>query len=335
MIQKENIRGELETLVIQHPAFAAARARLEALLEDHQAGFEPAIEVLIGPSRSGKTELLKALARKMPSQRENGKLVAPLLFVPVAAGTAPKDLPISVIHALGLPLPRERMRAAELFGFMVSMLKLAQVQLIIFDEASHLVDVGSRTPPRLASDWFKDLHQRAGVSIILSGVYRLQKLLDSNEQLRNRCRRPINLMPYRWDSPADRKGFGGCAVTFLSVFDKHGCPLALDMSTDALIRHLYAASAGHVGLLANVFRELARNLSQPAPLTDAHFRAAVDKLHLPGSGLIRPFSNVKPEDEHLMHILSAELDKYGVVLPPTTAAAELGNAMTRLHRELA
>ena len=335
MTPAQSIRINIESLMIAHPTFVAARTRLQALLEDHRAGMGPGVEVLVGPSRSGKTALLKEILDLAPPRREAGRQIVPILYVPVSAGTAPKDLPLGVIEALGVPTPRERMRASELFGFMAAQLKLARVELTLFDEASHLVDVGSRTPPRLASDWFKDFYERTQISFVLSGVYRLRKLIASNEQLRNRTRQPIDLMPYRWDFPNERRSFAGCVNAFMSVFEAEGYAFSLDMSADALYRQFYAASAGHLGLLANVFSELAKYVGESTEITVVELNKTIQHLNLPGNGVVRPFSGMSLKDEQLMQVLASEMSAYDVALKGGGAATAVGNALAAAQRAVA
>ncbi len=40
---------------------------------------------------------------------------------------------------------------------MIDQLRLAKTRVLIFEEASHLVEPGARGPPRAAGDWFKSV----------------------------------------------------------------------------------------------------------------------------------------------------------------------------------
>lgn len=317
------LRRALDVTIVPHPAFRAHEDRLGHLLQEHRDGIEPGIDMLLGPSRIGKSEILQRLAAHYPERREDGRLIKPVLLVSVPAGTAPKDLPVSVIQALGVPVPRERSRTGVLFNMMLDKLKRAGTMAILFDEASHLVDVGSRIPPRQASDWFKSLFDAARVSIVMSGVPRLRRLLESNEQLRGRCRRPLELMPYRWDRADERKIFAGCAQAFIRIFATHACPIELSMNTDMLMRHLYAVSAGNVGLLSHYFKALAREVRAPGPLDLEALQRASEHVNLPAHGLLPPFSRAHMPDEHLIQLLMSELATYEIVLPIDSPHAAL------------
>lgn len=318
------LRGALDHAIVQHPAFKTVLQRLDELILDHQAGAGPSMEMLVGPSRIGKTEILARLAATYPERRENGRLIKPVLFVAIPSGTSPKDLPLSVMQALGVPLPRERIRTNDLLQRMLDKLQLAQTMVILFDEASHLVDVGSRIPARQASDWFKALFDSARTSIVLSGVPRLQRLLDSNEQLRGRCQRPLELMPYRWDRKEERMAFAGCTQIFLKQFADNDCPIDLpSWNKDTLTRHLYALSAGNIGLLTLFFKALARHTRTAGPIGLNALQTASTHINLPANSLLVPFRHEEMPDEHLLQLLTAELATYDIELPIESPAMEL------------
>lgn len=317
------LRKEVDSTLIQHPAFLLGLNTLERLADDHFGGLDPSIQMLVGPSRIGKTMILQALAEKYPARQENHRCIRPVLFVSVTPGTAPKDLPLSVIRALGAPIPRERSRAGSLFYMMLDQLRLAQTSVILFDEASHLVDTGSKVPSRQASDWFKALSDEARVSLVLSGVFRLKRLLESNEQLRGRSRKPVKLMPYRWDIKQEIATFAACARAFMAAFAKHGYPIAPDMNIDALMRNLYAASAGNIGILAQFFRALAAEARAPGPLDRSALHKAGTSMILPADGLITPFTEEPPSTAYLLQLYAAELGVYGVSVPIDSPHAEL------------
>lgn len=325
------IRRAVETLMIEHTAFTEVLTILQRRISDTFAGFTPCFELLTGPSRCGKTEVLKAIARAYPETKIGGRRQIPLLVVYITSSTTPKDLPLAVIRALGLPSPRHSMKVAELNNYMHTQLRLAAVRVILFDEASHLVDVGARIPPRAASDWFKDLQANAlDVGIVLTGVPRLKRLPESNEQLRNRTHKPIQLMPYRWDVVPEQKDFAGCVMAFLNEFKSRGC--TLELSWDSFARHCYALSAGQVGLLASFFIELAIQIEQPQVLTQTLCLKATKNLNLPGDRVVQPFVSEVLDDIHLMQTLSSELAIYGIALPTTTVERQLAQAKVNAAR---
>lgn len=332
----EEIRKAVATLMIEHTAFSDILKTLKRRVADTFKGFPPCFEFVFAPSRCGKSELLKVIASDYPEIFEHGRRQIPLLIVHIQAGVAAKDLPIEVIKALGVPEPKGSVRKGTLNSLMFKQLKLANVRVILFDEASHLVEIGTHIPPRAASDWFKDLQVSADplrmhdIGIVLTGVPRLQRLLDSNEQVRNRAHRPLMLMPYRFDIAVQRQAFAGCVIAFLEEFMKRGC--LLEQPLNSFVRHCYVASAGHVGLLAKFFDDLAALIDDPCTLSRSLCSEACSNLILPGDGMISPFGTADPSDVDLMHILVAELDRYRIVLRPDSVDMELAQAKANATR---
>lgn len=327
------IRKSLDTLIINHSSFSAAFDALERSIRDTLNGFKPCFEMLTGFSRCGKTELLKLIAMPYPEVQIGGRRQVPLLVVYITSSTTPKDLPLAVIRALSLPTPRHSMKVGELNNYMHTQIRLAGVRVILFDEASHLVDVGVKIPPRAASDWFKDVQANAkDLGIVLSGVPRLLRLLDSNEQLRNRMRKPIRLMPYRWDDEEQRKSFAGCVSAFLNEFLTRGCSLGMAMNT--FTKHCYAASAGQIGLLANFFHELAMLIDEPCLLDHELCLEAAANLNLPGNRTVFPFINAELDDIDLLRVLNSEYHLYNLSLSPLSVESELASAKVRAYEDM-
>ncbi len=322
------IRKEVEALIIEHTAFTSALTIIRGEISDTFEGFNPCFLLIIGTSRCGKTELLRSIANEYPESRENNRRCIPVLLVEIDSATAPRDLPKSVLEALGIPIPRETLTAGALKKMMFTQLSLARVRVILFDEASHLVDEGSKIMPRAAADWFKALQRNTkdegNFGIVMSGVPRLMRLIDCNTQFRNRTRKPIRFLPYRWDQVDSRKDFAGCISAFLDIFTKHGC--MLEIPINEFLRHSYAASAGQVGLLTNLFVAISRRVDKPCLITRELCLASTEDLNLPGSGLVIPFSTESVSDTDLMHVLVSELDKHDFVLPPSSAEVELAYA---------
>ena len=108
---------------------------------------------------------------------------------------------------------------------------------------------------------------------------------------------------------------------FLNEFKQRGC--TLNLGFDEFVRHSYAASAGHIGLLSRFFIEVATLIKAPCEITRQLCVEACNELNLPGDGSVKPFNENKLSDIDLMHVLAAELDRYDLPLAPLSVAAEL------------
>lgn len=276
------LRKAIETCELQHAAFQRQADFLKGRIDDALDGFSPRIEWVIGPSRVGKSMLINMLSRQYPSQRIAGKKCVPVLVVPVPAGISPTMLPSSVLTALGIPLPQRSSNTGLMSMRLLDQLRIAGTKVIIFEEASHLVEPGARVPPRRAADWFKELSDKAGMTILMFGVPRLERLFASNEQLRTRASTRREFRPYDARTPEEFRDFAVCVNTYAQLFQKHGYPI--EVSIETLVQHCYLLSGGLIGILSRFMQELACSVIKDAPRTLTFQDCALAAESVEGTG---------------------------------------------------
>jgi hypothetical protein len=295
MTPAKQLRIAIETCEIQHPLFMRQfnplRQRIEAALD----GAASRIERVVGPSRVGKSMLAGALKRVAPESRIQGRRQVPVVVVKIPTPVTPLMLPSSVMTALGLPVQRS-MTPGALVNRMQDQLKLAGTRVVIFEEASHLVEPGARVPPRAAGDWFKVLAEN-DLTLFLFGVPRLERLFAHNEQLRMRASASRQFLPYDSRVPEQMKAFHACVATYVNLFREHGYPI--ELPTPAMTYQTYLTCGGLVGILSRFMQELADKMAYeaPRPVTVADCKAAVDDIETAGAPNRRGFD--KPNDAHL------------------------------------
>lgn len=259
----KQFRQEIESLEMPHPEFVSHLNALEQRITDALHGLSARLEWVVGPSRVGKTMLLKALARMHPATHSNGIHHQPVLVVSIPPGISPKLLPSSVLQALGVPIPSKSTNSGLMLERMFAQLRLAGTRVLIFDEASQLVDIGSKVLPRAAGDWFKSVMDTLNITILMFGVPRLEKLFESNEQLRLRACAKREFRPYNYQIQSEFMAFAQCVKTYADHFAKHGYPIGIALPS--LVGNLYLLSGGVVGLIARFIEELASlQAQQPA-----------------------------------------------------------------------
>jgi len=280
--QAQKLRKSIESCELQHLAFKEQLDVLTRYIEDAKDGFASRIEWIVGPSRVGKSMLLNALARANPESKPDGKRRVPVLVVPVLPNISPLLLPSSVLSALGVPLQQKGLTSGVMFNRMVDQLRLAATRVLLFEEASHLVEPGARVPPRAAGDWFKSLADALNITIMLFGVPRLAKLFESNEQLRLRASAKREFRPYDYRSPSDQTAFASCVRTYVDLFSEFGWPIELPLKL--LVTQCYLLTGGLVGVLSKFMQELASQLRYEArrPLTMEDCRLAAGAIEAAG-----------------------------------------------------
>ena len=248
------------------------------------------IERVMGPSRVGKSMLINALRRAFPETKVNGRRHVPVLVVPVPTPVSPLLLPSSVLTALGLPVQRS-ITSGAMANRMFDQLKLAGTRAVLFEEASHLVELGARVPPRAAGDWLKMFADALNLTVCLFGVPRLERLFEHNEQLRMRTSAPRWLLPYDSRIPENMKTFHLCVATYANLFRESGYPI--ELPSPALTYQCYLLTGGLIGVLSRFMQELASQMAyeSPRPLTLVDCQAAASAIEAAGSRHFRAFAN--------------------------------------------
>lgn len=282
MTPAQQLRRDIETCELPHPMFMQHLSALRRRIDDALAGFAPKIIRVPGPSGVGKSSLIATLSRDYPETRIDGRRHVPVLVVEVPQSATAKLLPKSVLRALGIQVPAS-MTAGAMFDLMVTQLRLAGTRVVIFDEISHLVDEGSRVPPRSASDWLKTLADTLDMTLILFGIPRLERLFSANEQLRRRACPARNFLPYDASDAQEMSAYISCVTNYARLFAAAGYPIAV--APRVLTQQSYLLTGGLIGVLADFMRELASLMANQAPraITYADCQKALEDVSHAGS----------------------------------------------------
>ncbi|CAJ0880340.1 TniB family NTP-binding protein [Ralstonia flatus] len=282
MTPAQQLRKDIEECELPHLMFVEHLTALKRRIDDALAGFSPKIVRVPGPSRVGKSSLIAKLSRDYPEARIEGRRHVPVLLVEVPPSATAKLLPKSVLRALGMQVSGS-MTAGAMFDLMVEQLRRARTRVVIFDEISHLVDEGSRVPPRAASDWLKTLMDTLNMTLILFGIPRLERLFAANEQLRNRAGPARIFLPYDATDVGQMTAYHSCVANYARLFAAAGYPI--DMPARVLTQQSYLLTGGLIGVLADFMRELASLMAHEAPraITYADCQKALEDVSHAGS----------------------------------------------------
>lgn len=254
------LRRAINDWELPHARFNLIRSELAGQIDDTlNGGFAPFLECVVGPSRVGKSMLIDSLSRDYPTQLHEGTRCVPVLVVELPPYASPKQLPLSVLKALKAPIPTTVRSGFQLVERMSSQLRLAKTRVILFEEANHIVDSGSRIQARAAGDWFKHLLDELQISIVLSGIPKLELLFESNEQLRLRGSEIARFYPYSWMIPEEQRQFAACVKAYTRKFEEHG--VRFDVGLSSLVQNCFLLSGGLVGVLSKFMCRLAYGLN--------------------------------------------------------------------------
>lgn len=245
------IRESVSHTIIEHHRFEEIQSIVDEYIRDSFKELPANIVALVGPSRVGKSEVVSSVAKKYPPRIDKGLKEISVLVVKTPSPVNPLTLPHCVLTALGF----NAKRGAENADTMVKQLRLAKTKTIIFEEASHVVEVNARVIPRAAGDFFKGLAENLGITVIFVGIPHLTMLLESNEQLGLRAHAPVVFLPYATHDE-DYKKFGRSVVSSLETFKDAG--VTFSIGDGQIVENLYLCSGGLFGIVHKFFLELAR-----------------------------------------------------------------------------
>ncbi|UZM13103.1 TniB family NTP-binding protein [Pseudomonas kielensis] len=142
--------------------------------------------VIQGPSGVGKSTLIQEYVRELESSKKTDQGQRSVLIVEIPSSPTKKNLAAAMLTAMNDRYADSRSHSAETkFARIIQLLKNLSVEVVVLDEAQHLVDY-MRNNAYEAADWIKSLMNETGIAFVLVGLKRTENLLLANEQLRRR-----------------------------------------------------------------------------------------------------------------------------------------------------
>ena len=273
---------------IDYPQAAAAVDRLAAVHQDaKRTGLGRGL-ALLGPSGVGKTTALMEYENRYLADYEFPGNRQPIVFVVVPSTPTPKSLGSATLAAMGDPLAHvTRHSAEERQARIVTLFEKLGTELVIFDEAQHMVD-HRKASREAVSDWLKNLLNVTGVAVVIAGLKRTENLLAANEQLRRRFSATSYYDRFSLDTQEDALAFVNLLVSF-----RDNLPVAaLDFTEKSILMRFYFASFGLIDYLIKVIDravQIARD-KRPAEIDlDILARAFRDEIWSRAPDVRNPF----------------------------------------------
>lgn len=285
----EQLRN-FEAQYIPFPTFVAAKDAIEANLRLFRETGIAKHMVVVGEAGTGKSSLCRWLATQHPKTRLVERDKVDLLLTSVPPSATISSVIDAMLQALGDPWHRRGTVSAKT-ARLITLCKTCGVEFMLFDEAQHLHDRGASATHYLVGDWLKSVIDEIGVPTALIGLPRLENLLVTNDQLRRRYSRRIQLALGQSDTYSIESE---CLQLFLSLISLIGTPVSSHpYGAQEMGDRLYRSSDGRVSYIKRLLLSALRHaLEHELETIDAAVleQAFTEEIWWEGVGKLNPFN---------------------------------------------
>lgn len=254
------IRSRLDAIVVDYPRAREAFRVFDFLIEhgEHQGREPKRCVLLVGPSQSGKSTILKQYVSGWNNDEALAAGQIPVLLVDLKPAITTKGLAQNILDAIA----RHGFTTGSLSGSenvllsrVDKLLTLAGVKLLILDEFHHIQNIESRKTAWLVAETIKLFLIEGRCPVVLSGIDAAKAPFLENRQLSQRAEPPLELKRLEVTSQADRQLFAEFLKRYVLQAEQvsgltNVCRL-LDADTAACIHEV---SQGVLGAACNLIK---------------------------------------------------------------------------------
>lgn len=278
---EERIEHIKRRIFVSHGRAKQILAEMEELLIHPPVERMPNL-LIVGPSNSGKTEILREFMRRHPAEERLGEeaIYAPVIFLQCPPGPDEDMFLTRIMRALRIRSRQSAKQGDRIDQVAETLLKVRN-RILLVDELNSLL-AGSVTKQGLVLNTLKYLSNEVKISIVASGTKDALQALATDDQLENRF--PPLLLP-RWEGATEE--YRVLVSSFESTLPlRHPSHLStLDTS-----KVLFGCTDGTTGALADLIRRCAQ-------------QAIHDKSERITTDLIRKIANrARPDPSELKRL---------------------------------
>ncbi|QAZ39570.1 AAA family ATPase [Methylibium sp. Pch-M] len=270
----ESIKDALDATFLRVTHVKELLRELEACLRTGQRKAKPRHLVIFGESGVGKSKLLEVFSGMHPRLELADRSVIPVLRASMPSLPTPKRIVVELLKAMGSPFATKG-KDDEPILQLKTLCTACGVQLVLLDEVSHLVDRGREKTHYRYGDALKEVVDALGIPFVLTGIPRLMKLFDVNEQLRGRFSRRRTIKPFSIVGDKRLEEFRSVVHSFRAKFKGID---SIDLTTKELLPRVFMATNGLLRPLVDLLKEAVELAARTKgrSLTRATLEAAFD-----------------------------------------------------------
>lgn len=237
-----------EGWIYDHSQYTTVFETLAAEIERVLNGSSPIVFPLLGDSRAGKTALLRDIeARFADNLSPSGH--RRVMVVPMPSAASNEALAVRIIQKIVGDI-QVKGKTYQILNQARETMKAAGVRVLLVDETNHLVEKmttekAQTKENRQTADWFKELGDISGISVVVTGLSHVSRMYADNDQLENRGLVGARINPYAWSVTGDKLQFENTISAATAHMQVHGW--SIDVDVELLTRVAYFGGGGYVG----------------------------------------------------------------------------------------
>lgn len=307
--------------IILHDALKIALSNVDYLLSMKPTS-EGCFVPLLGPTRVGKMSVARHLlanAGRANSLLEMGDAV----YCRLPPQSSGKDIYGAILGGM-MQRANPRENTNSIRDRLFRAIQQLGIKVIVIDEVNHLIERGAKLAPREAADHLKTIIDETGVSVLAIGLPRFQRIIDENEQLRDRASATTLLKPYDWQVDAERDAFTATIDTVLYKLEQSGISVAIDF--EDIVRRLYGASGGRIPVVMRLLKACVFGKQPPQVLGLAELAMAARATQQSGIPLSLFFAESEPDEVDILRSFATTMSEAGLEFSvDSLAGLELAN----------
>lgn len=252
----DQLSPELEqahTALIRYPRFRELHQEIRRCQSLSKIAGEPQCMSLEGVTGAGKSTLVKDYVAAFPRRNTQDGTTIPVFYAEIPSPATVKGTAAALLEQLGDPLAG-RGTLWSMNSRLINLIRACEVELVILDEFSNLIDTDTNHILATVSDWLKMLIKQTDVPFLVIGLDgKVDRILQANPQLSRLFAFRETLRPFIWDVqyPDALKEF----ALFVQYTEKAvGLSLSNQLLRTELLYRIYYATDGVVGNMMNLMR---------------------------------------------------------------------------------